>query len=424
MTRYSEPELWYPTLQQLSKAPAGLTTSELIDKLTEVMQPDGHDAELIANRHDTYFSQKVRNLTGSHKALERAGYVAKTRSRGSITITAAGTLALEEARRTGVSSEATDETAVRNQMWARLLAAGGPTNVSPALLAELRIYHRARAVWIDRDETAQRDPDGLPVAVSLLHTGTVHPEALTEDGLTFYYPATAQPGRDASEIDAIKRAAARQVPVFVVTTSANPGLRDVRRAFVVGYDDDLGQFELTFADEPVEVAPKPDKRKAIGLAKYRRADENPATARGEPFSVDPDEVDRSLGAHNATQNALADWLVEAGCVPHSSPVRSASFDLAWEWPGGGLGVAEVKSLSDRNEAKQLRLGLGQVLHYQAMLESEGGHVEAVLAVERAPRDEAWVALCERHGVILVWPGCFERIIRAHDAHDAQEATTG
>ncbi len=39
-----------------------LTMSELIDILIERMQPSGHDMDIIANRNDTYFSQKVRNL--------------------------------------------------------------------------------------------------------------------------------------------------------------------------------------------------------------------------------------------------------------------------------------------------------------------------------------------------------------------------
>ncbi len=39
-----------------------LTMGELIDALIERMQPSGHDMDIIANRNDTYFSQKVRNL--------------------------------------------------------------------------------------------------------------------------------------------------------------------------------------------------------------------------------------------------------------------------------------------------------------------------------------------------------------------------
>ena len=39
-----------------------LTMTELISILTKNMQPSGHDMQIITNRKDTYFSQKVRNL--------------------------------------------------------------------------------------------------------------------------------------------------------------------------------------------------------------------------------------------------------------------------------------------------------------------------------------------------------------------------
>ena len=39
-----------------------LTMGELIDILIERMQPSGHDMEILSNRKDTFFSQKVRNL--------------------------------------------------------------------------------------------------------------------------------------------------------------------------------------------------------------------------------------------------------------------------------------------------------------------------------------------------------------------------
>lgn len=39
-----------------------LTMSELINVLIDRMKPSGHDMDIIANRNDTYFSQKVRNL--------------------------------------------------------------------------------------------------------------------------------------------------------------------------------------------------------------------------------------------------------------------------------------------------------------------------------------------------------------------------
>jgi hypothetical protein len=416
MTRYSERELWYPTLDLLERSAAdGLTTSELIEQLTANLYPDGHDAEILPNRSDTHFSQTVRNLTGSHRALERQGFIAYPGPRQRVKITEAGRRFLAEGRRTGAwpgfAGSPTSEAAVREAMWGGLLADGGSRSVSPDLLNRHRIYRGARGIWVDTEETARRDPDGMAVTVSVLHTGRTYPDDLSDTGLVYHYPATERPGRDAAEIAATKRAAELQLPVFVITTATDPALRDVRRAYVVSYDDDAATFLLTFSDEPLAVAPRPRRRRSTGFAGYRRANETPATSPREPFSVDPNEVDRALGAHGATQNALADWLEANDLTPLSPPGGGADFDLAWE-RDGRLYVAEVKSINDRNEARQLRLGLGQVLHYQALLEEDGRQVQAVLVAERAPHEKRWISLCRRHGVALVWPGSFDELLAA------------
>jgi len=70
---YTENDLIVPALRLLSKAPNGLSTSQLIELLTDVMKPTLKDAKIIPGRNDTYFSQKVRNLTGSHRNLHRKG---------------------------------------------------------------------------------------------------------------------------------------------------------------------------------------------------------------------------------------------------------------------------------------------------------------------------------------------------------------
>jgi hypothetical protein len=69
----------------------------------------------------------------------------------------------------------------------------------------------------------------------------------------------------------------------------------------------------------------------------------------------------------------------------------------------------VKSITDANEEKQLRLGLGQVLRYQNLL-SKNGAVHAVLAVERQPTDVTWLGLCDHLGVKLVWPECWSELL--------------
>lgn len=70
---YTESELIIPALKLLKRNSKGLTTTQLINFLTNIMKPTGKDAKINPLRGDTYFSQKVRNLTGSHRTLQRNG---------------------------------------------------------------------------------------------------------------------------------------------------------------------------------------------------------------------------------------------------------------------------------------------------------------------------------------------------------------
>jgi hypothetical protein len=173
-----------------------------------------------------------------------------------------------------------------------------------------------------------------------------------------------------------------------------------------------GRRYLAAARERGELAqqlvPGPTLPAAEVFPDYQSANETPTTRPREPFSVDPNEVDRALGAHGATQNALAAWVRSKGMTPLRPGGAAADFDLAWD-DGVTFTVAEVKSLTRGNETSQLRLGLGQVLHYAMLLGANGRPVRAVLAIERAPIDQRWLGLCAAHGVVLVWPGEFDRL---------------
>lgn len=71
--RIPESDLIIPTLEVLSGAPNGeMRTTEIIAKLEDLLDPEGEDTRILDNRHDTKFSQKVRNLK-SHKTLQNAG---------------------------------------------------------------------------------------------------------------------------------------------------------------------------------------------------------------------------------------------------------------------------------------------------------------------------------------------------------------
>jgi hypothetical protein len=143
---------------------------------------------------------------------------------------------------------------------------------------------------------------------------------------------------------------------------------------------------------------------------YRPDDESVSVPQPDPFKVDPDVLDRGILGHRRTQNALAEYLAESDLIPLSHrPNVDPAFDVAWR-DQGVLYVAEVKSITDANEEKQLRLALGQVLRYSHQLRTGGDHVVPVIVAEREPSDKTWTSLCEALGVRIAWTGAFDRLI--------------
>lgn len=134
---------------------------------------------------------------------------------------------------------------------------------------------------------------------------------------------------------------------------------------------------------------------------YRPAAANPAHASTRLFTFDPALRERGLSAHIDTQNALAEHLLQTGRSPFSSTPREPDYDLAW-LAGDTFHVVEVKSLTGQNATQQMRLGLGQVLHYRAQLQLQRERVKAVLAVEHPP-DPVWLEVCRAVEVTITWP---------------------
>lgn len=76
--RISESDLILPALYCIHNAAQGtLNTTALMQCLRDLLQPSGADIEILSQRNDDKFSQKVRNLR-SHKTLERLGLCAYT----------------------------------------------------------------------------------------------------------------------------------------------------------------------------------------------------------------------------------------------------------------------------------------------------------------------------------------------------------
>lgn len=184
------------------------------------------------------------------------------------------------------------------------------------------------------------------------------------------------------------------------------------RKFVEGWDElQLAAWPVVHgrrlpgvgSEEGGEAASEESTLTATGGGPYRRADESQVVAPSDPFERDPQVLERSLGAHSALQNALADAARERGHDPLSPLSLDPEYDLAWRLPDGTFALAEVKSATTSNLEGQLRLGLGQVLRYGEALRAQGELVRYVLAIELEPSDSSWRSLLDRLGVILVTP---------------------
>lgn len=184
----------------------------------------------------------------------------------------------------------------------------------------------------------------------------------------------------------------------------------------IAYRDEIRAFQayLTrFPPDLIELFPSLARAtvlrelEELGGVAYRIADETTSVGERDPFAVNPALVERALRGHARTQNGLARHVQARGAMPMSPAPGHPNYDLAWR-VGERLYVAEVKSRTDDNEERQLRLGLGQVLRYRQMLAELGEKdPRAVLALESRPRDRSWLALCASLGVILCWGPAYE-----------------
>lgn len=94
--RIEEKTLVLPALYIIGRDGA-TSTSNLIVELTAAFHPTGEDAEILAGRRDTKFSQKVRNLK-SHRDSNKMAEYTDINNRGQYTLTLAGKQFLDDNR--------------------------------------------------------------------------------------------------------------------------------------------------------------------------------------------------------------------------------------------------------------------------------------------------------------------------------------
>lgn len=134
---------------------------------------------------------------------------------------------------------------------------------------------------------------------------------------------------------------------------------------------------------------------------YRPATEVKNESTHDPFEVDPNEIDKSTVEHRIAQNLLADWLISKGIKPLSPYPNGPQFDLAWI--DQEKFVVEVKSINESNEAKQIRLAIGQVLEYAFEAKAK-----PVIMLSKKPKSKNWEALFDFLKIKLLYPDLINR----------------
>lgn len=133
------------------------------------------------------------------------------------------------------------------------------------------------------------------------------------------------------------------------------------------------------------------------------------------LEVDLDGLDRGTAAHESTLVSLTRHLAMSGIRAAAPGPGMPRFDVGWrDWVDDDLVyVAEVKSLTDDSETQQIRLAIGQVLDYANSVRSSpvatSKRIQAVVVLERRPKEERWAAVTEGAGIILSWPPDFPGI---------------
>jgi len=142
---------------------------------------------------------------------------------------------------------------------------------------------------------------------------------------------------------------------------------------------------------------------------YRYADEDMAPSKRQPFETDPDIIDRGSKAHKKLQNDFANFLIKNNIKPERPNNSKINFDIGWR-NNNKYFIAEIKSITEKNEEKQLRLGLGQILRYLSKTDRNLNNIIPVLIAEKII-DKSWHKTCNDYNVKLLTPENFENILK-------------
>jgi hypothetical protein len=174
--------------------------------------------------------------------------------------------------------------------------------------------------------------------------------------------------------------------------------------------NELEQCRRLIGDSPVEMISEASYKRPVYLGKKDKGSP-------EVFTKDPAKLERALMTHIDTQNQISDIISGKGFKPLSpGKGKKPDYDIAWK-SYKNFWIVEVKSLPNGGETSQLRIGLGQLLHYKEQLRKKYPKltIRTVLALEKRPEfEEMWRSICDDSNIVFCYGPEFRALIKLFD----------
>ena len=121
--------------------------------------------------------------------------------------------------------------------------------ISNKLYKKLGIHKGERGVYRDLKKTRKNNfIDGL--TLSVLNTGKIYNDLISDDHLLYHYPATLQKTTDSGEINSLKNSEKYNLPIFVILSLENKSnLKEIKLGYVKQYNDKQKIVLVEFSKE-------------------------------------------------------------------------------------------------------------------------------------------------------------------------------
>jgi hypothetical protein len=282
----------------------------------------------------------------------------------------------------------------RRQLWDALRSEN--PDRADVLAQDVRavgIYNTGRGIFADLKRTRETTGDPRGATVSVRHTGRHYPDDLSDLGLAYHYPETKNASTDVMEVNATKAAGELGLPIFVILEGKRDRWRQVRPAWVTGWDDEAALFRLQFGtlDAPLpSLTIAPPELRADPLQHFQPKDASDYRAR-----ILGQEIIKTRH-HEQLIRDYGEWAQDQGfrasTSEHPKDLVLRSDEREW--------LIEGKVVRQGKSTQAVREALSQLLMYRAFLNHQ--QAPGLVALFSEPVGEAYVRFLEDLSIGSVW----------------------